>query len=128
MLNSAEVWKTRWSLRLYRWGRRRLPLNLAGVAGNRCDSAEAGEAVRGAEGGQVSAGGGQELGAEDDAQTGHAGDHLEVPVVAKPGLDDLVELGNLPVEGHHLVRRRVHHLGGQLLAGQARVLAFGDLD
>lgn len=55
----------------------------------------------------------------DDAQTGHAGDHVEGVVVAEPGLDALVELGDMLVEAHHLLRRRTHQLGGQLLAGQA---------
>ncbi|GHI40044.1 hypothetical protein Sviol_44520 [Streptomyces violascens] len=66
--------------------------------------------------------------AEDDAEAGHAGDHVEVPVVAKPGLDELVHFGDLLVEGHHLLCQGVHHLRGELLPGQAGVLALGRLD
>lgn len=75
------------------------------------------------------AGGGHELGAEDDAKAGHAGDHVEGVVVAKPGLDGLVEIDNLLVEAHHLLRQCVDRLGGQLLSGrQAGLLPLGGLD
>lgn len=47
---------------------------------------------------------------------------------AKPGLDRLVELGNLLAEDHHLPRQRVHHVGGQLLPGQTGVLALSGVD
>jgi len=49
-------------------------------------------------------------------------------VVAKSGLDELVDLGDVLVEDHHLLRQRVHQLGGQLLPRKARVLALGGLD
>ena len=55
-------------------------------------------------------------------------DHLGVLVLAKPALDERVDLGDLLVEGHHLLRQRVHHRGGQLLAGHGGVLALGGLD
>lgn len=70
----------------------------------------------------------RKLGAKGDAQTGHAGDHVESSVVAKPGLDVLVEFGDLLVEPYHLPRERMHQLSGQLLAGQADVLLFSGLD
>ncbi|KUN31410.1 hypothetical protein AQJ27_51415 [Streptomyces olivochromogenes] len=97
---------------------------------SRCwgDAAEAGEPVGSAEDAHVAAGGGQELGTEDDAQAGHAGDHFEVLVLAKPGLDELVDLGDLLVEADHLRRQRVHHRGGQSLARQAGVLALSRLE
>ncbi|MDQ0904028.1 hypothetical protein QFZ22_000013 [Streptomyces canus] len=49
-------------------------------------------------------------------------------VVAKPGLDELVELDDLLVEGHHLLRQGVHQLRGQSFPGKAGELAFGGLD
>lgn len=49
-------------------------------------------------------------------------------VLAKPGLDELVDLGDLLVEAPHLRRQRVHHAGGQPLARQAGVLALGGLE
>ncbi|MER5556244.1 GTP-binding protein [Streptomyces sp. NPDC002793] len=39
-------------------------------------------------------------------------------VFAKPGPDELVEIGDLLIEEHHLHRERVHHLGGQLPPGR----------
>jgi hypothetical protein len=49
-------------------------------------------------------------------------------VVAKPCLDELVELGNLLVEGRHLIGQCVHQLRGQPFAREAGVLAFCGLD
>ncbi|MFD7770923.1 dynamin family protein [Streptomyces sp. NPDC059787] len=59
-----------------------------------------GDAVCGAEGGRVTAGGGQELGAEDHARARHAGDHLEVALLVQPGFDRFVDLGGLAVGDH----------------------------
>ncbi|GAA2469569.1 hypothetical protein GCM10010388_72580 [Streptomyces mauvecolor] len=49
-------------------------------------------------------------------------------MVAKPVFYVLVELFGLLVVGHHLLRQRVHQLGGQLLPGEAGVLPFSGLD
>ena len=76
----------------------------------------------------VAAGGGDELGPEHGADAGQAADDLGVRVLAKPGLDESVELGDLLIEGHHPLREAGHHGGGQLLAGQRGVLGLGRLD
>jgi hypothetical protein len=49
-------------------------------------------------------------------------------MVAEPGLDGLVEFGDLLVQGHYLHCQRTHRFGSQLLPGQVGVLPFGGLD
>ncbi|MGW1411085.1 hypothetical protein [Streptomyces sp. NPDC002403] len=58
---------------------------------------EGGEAVRGAEGTHVVAGGSQGLSVEDDVQSGQTGENFEGVVIAKPDLYELVELRDPPV-------------------------------
>ena len=55
--------------------------DLSGVA---CDGGDADEPVGAVEGIQVSAGGGEELGSQQRPDTGHAGDHFGMAVLAKP--------------------------------------------
>lgn len=82
-----------------------------GVAWHRYDAAEAGEAVGGCRKRcHVVAGGGQELGAEDDAMP---------DMLVKPGLDELVGFRDLLVERHHLSSQRVHQLRGRPLSEEA---------
>lgn len=96
----------------------------AGVAGDGCDAGEAGELVRGAEpvhGG----GGGDELGAEHDADAGHAGNHICRGMAAKPVLDELVDVLDLLVEGNHPLGELGHEKSGHRLGGKGGLLGFG---
>ncbi len=61
--------------------------DLAGVAGNRGEPGDAGQTVGTAEGRHVTAGPGDELGAEGVTDARHGRDHLSVRVLAKPALD-----------------------------------------
>lgn len=92
------------------------------------DNCRVDEVVGAVEGVHVAAGGREELGSQQGPDAGHAGDHFRVPVLAKPALDELVGLGNLLVEGHHLPCEGVHDLSGDLLAGNGGVLVPGGLD
>jgi hypothetical protein len=49
-------------------------------------------------------------------------------VLAKPALDELVELGDVLVEGHHLPGQGVDQLRGGLLPGDGSVLALSGPD
>ncbi|GFG50747.1 hypothetical protein MAGR_21880 [Mycolicibacterium agri] len=64
------------------------------------------EAVDAVEGGHVTTGGGEELGAELDAESGHAQDDLGVAVAAKSVLDHRFGVADFGVEGHHLLASR----------------------
>lgn len=99
--------------------------DVAGVAGHRGDTREAGQAVGASVAAHVTGRGCQELGAQQRADAGHAGDHFGEFVLAKPGRDEFVDLGDLLVEAHHLLRQGVDHLSGDLLPGDGGVLALG---
>ena len=86
------------------------------------------EAVGVAESSDVPACGGQELGAEDNAEAGHAQDNFGVAVSAKSLLDHRVGVADFGVEGHHLLGQPSHHRRRQLLAGYHGVLGFGRFD
>src|SRR5882757_1725763 len=58
-------------------------VDAAGITRHWGQSGDAGEAVRGVEGVHVAPGGGEKLGAERDAEAGHAQDDLGVSVAAK---------------------------------------------
>ena len=90
--------------------------------------AYAGQMVGRAEGGHVAAGGGDEFGAQDRADAGEAGDHRGERMVAKPGLDERVDLGDLLIEAYHLPGEPGHHFGSQPLPGNGRVLGLSGFD
>nr|AAF08612.1 unknown [Mycobacterium avium] len=73
-------------------------------------------------------GGGEELGAEYDAEAGHAQEDLGVAVAAKSVLDHRVGFCDFGVEGHHLLSQAGDHGGGEVLAGHGGVLALAGLD
>src|SRR5215470_2276671 len=64
----------------------------AGVSRRGGQPGVAGQVVSGVEGGHVAAGGDEELGAEQDADAGQAGDHGGGAMAAKSGGDPLVDL------------------------------------
>ena len=99
-----------------------------GVTRDRGQSSDGREAVGVAESSHVPAGGGEELGAEDDAEAGHAQDDFGVAVAAKSLLDHRVGVADFGVEGHHLLGQPGHHGGRQLLAGHDGVLGFSGFD
>ncbi|GFG53101.1 hypothetical protein MAGR_45420 [Mycolicibacterium agri] len=76
-----------------------------------------GEAVDAVEGGHVTTGGGEELGAELDAESGHAQDDLGVAVAAKSVLDHRFGVADFGVEGHHLLGQPRDHRRGDLWPG-----------
>lgn len=108
-------------------GSAQVAADAAGVPGPGGQAGEAGQAIGAAEGVHVTAGRGDELGAEPGAHAGQAADHLGVRMLAKPGLDQGVELGDLLIEGHHPFREAGHHGSRQLLAGQGGLLGLGGL-
>nr|CAA09800.1 Hed protein [Mycobacterium avium subsp. paratuberculosis] len=99
----------------------------AGISWYRRQAGDAGEAVGGGECGHVPAGGGEELSAQDDAESGHAQDDFGVAVAAKSLLDHRVGVADFGVEGHHLLGQAGHHSGRQLLAGHDAVLGVSGL-
>lgn len=99
--------------------------DLARVAWRGGHSREGGEVVRAGERVQAAADGDEELGAEDWADAGQGLDHFGEFVLAKLALDELVGLGDLLVEGHHLLREGEHHPRDGRLAGDCSVLPFG---
>ena len=78
----------------------------------------AGQAVGGGERRRVTAGGGEELGAEQSSDAGHAQDHRGGVVAVKPVLDELVGVLDLLIEGNHPFRQLRGQMGRQRLAGQ----------
>jgi hypothetical protein len=68
-----------------------------GIARYRRESTDASEAVSGVEGLHISAGGGEEFGAEDNAEAGHAQDDFGVAVAAKSLLDHRLGVGDFGV-------------------------------
>lgn len=78
-------------------------VDAAGVTRYRGQTGDTGEAVHGVERVYVAAGGGEELGAQSDAEAGHAQDDLGVAVAAKSVLDERFDVSNFGVEGHHLL-------------------------
>ena len=99
-----------------------------GVTRDRGQSSDGREAVGVAESSDVPARGGQELGAEDNAEAGHAQDNFGVAVPAKSLLDHRVGVADFGVEGHHLLGQPGHHRRRQLLPGYHGVLGFGRFD
>lgn len=93
----------------------------AGVPG--CGG-DAGEPVRGFEDGEVSAGGAEEFGGEDGAETGHAEQGRGVPVFGDFLADQRVELGEFFVEGDDFVREGGDDLFSEVLGGDGGVLGF----
>jgi hypothetical protein len=77
---------------------------------------------------QAAADSGQELGTQHGADSRDAQDDVGELVLAKPALDDLVHLGDLLVEGHHLLGQGVDELRDGLLAGDRCVLVLGGVD
>jgi hypothetical protein len=65
--------------------------------------------------------------AQQHSDPGHAGDHLGRFVLAKPILDELLDVLDLLVEGHHPLGELGDQLSGWLLAGQGGGLRHGGL-
>lgn len=76
----------------------------------------------------VDTGGGEELGARQRSDGGHAGDHWRELVLAKSGLDEFVQLVDLLVESEQLQRQVADHAGDRGLAGKLSVLSFRGID
>lgn len=73
----------------------------AGVAWNRCEAGDSGQAAGAAEGIHVAAGAGDELRIEGQARARHAEDDLCVAMLTETGRDLCVDAGDLLVQGQH---------------------------
>lgn len=76
-----------------------LPLTRPESRGTGARPAKAAKAVHSGEGFQITAGGREELRPEHAPHARHATDHSRMRVLATPGLDQSVELGDFLVEG-----------------------------
>ncbi len=100
----------------------------ARVPGRRGDAGHACQAVGGAIAAHVTGGRGEELGAHQRADAGHALDHFGEAVLAKPGRNELVDFDELLVEAHHLLRQGVDHLRGDFLPRKRSLLPLGRVE
>ena len=76
----------------------------------------------------LTAGDGEGLSTEDDAEAKHAQDDLGVAVAAKSVLDHRVGVADFGVEGHHLLGQAGDYRGGELLSRHDAMLGVGGVD
>ena len=85
----------------------------------------AGEVVGGGEGVQAAAGGGEEFCAKQIIDSDHAGDDLGVVVALEPFGDELVQLGELPVELDEVGGKSGDEFASHRLTRDPDVLSLG---